>query len=100
MTLELAKILKENKFPIHKFELAHEDVWCNTCGYSDICRPSLEELIEACGEKFVSLNKVIDPKGWSCEIENEDEEIIGETFGHTPDEACASLWLTLNDIKP
>ena len=58
--------------------------------------PTPEELIEACGERFVSLNLIIDPKGWSCEAVNKNEEITGEIFGATPTEAVARLWLAIN----
>jgi hypothetical protein len=50
--------------------------------------PTLEELIEACGENFGSLDKQDD--GWLARA-NGDQHC----FAGTPAEAVARLWLTL-----
>ncbi|MGY3406117.1 hypothetical protein ACVWZV_002230 [Bradyrhizobium sp. GM5.1] len=55
-----------------------------------IAAPTLEELIEACGEKFGSLGRNID--GWFAF----DYEVRSSHFGKTPSESVASLWLALN----
>jgi len=48
--------------------------------------PTLEELIEACGDSFVSLDKQYD--GWLASA-NCDQSC----FARTPAEAVARLWL-------
>lgn len=50
--------------------------------------PTLEELIEACGTKFASLDKQRD--GWLASA-NYDQSCVAET----PAEAVACLWLAL-----
>ena len=63
--------------------------------------PPLEELIEACGEEFEQLLKVLDwsakapegvKKGWEAISIHEGKW----EFGLTPTEAVARLWLVLN----
>jgi hypothetical protein len=58
-------------------------------------RPTLEELIEACGDKFEVLNR--DDDGWYCNNivlpEHAHEPFYS---GSTPIEAVARLWLALN----
>lgn len=56
----------------------------------------LSELIEACGDRFVSLDKVEDPKGWSCSYEDLEGGIEDVGCFNTPEEAVANLWLELN----
>ena len=53
--------------------------------------PTLEELIDACGEHFGSLDKQHD--GWLARA-NGDQRC----FAGTPVEAVAGLWLTLQKI--
>ena len=50
--------------------------------------PTLEELIDACGENFGSLDKQHD--GWLARANGDDS-----CFAGTPAEAVARLWLTL-----
>jgi hypothetical protein len=52
--------------------------------------PTLEELIDACGENFGSLDKRHD--GWLARA-NGDQRC----FAGTPAEAVARLWLTLQN---
>lgn len=57
--------------------------------------PTLEELIEACGENFWALTKLkMRPDlGWKAE-----QYVVGssvESLGKTPDEAVANLWIAL-----
>lgn len=61
--------------------------------------PTLPQLIEACGERFGSLEK--EPwnyntdkpiKGWYCL----DKENLNGAQGSNPEEAAAKLWLALN----
>lgn len=53
--------------------------------------PSLEELIQACGDKLFSLTRHGDV--WQT---NFIEGFSGETAGRTPSEAVANLWLKIN----
>ena len=68
--------------------------------------PTLEELIEACGDKFQLLERVcvhkIQQQEWQAiavkEItpkKREDEEIIGKGYGDTPIEAVYNLFISL-----
>lgn len=60
--------------------------------YGDARVPTLEELIDACGNRFDFVqNKTMDNGGWRA--------ISGggqEGHGKTPTEAVAKLWLALN----
>lgn len=108
MTPELAKQLKDAGFPF--IELATKAVngrpSCLFCGQSFIeidktwfMNPTLSELIEACGERFGSLQLAVskDPDNhryWrAVELGN-----TGGELGSTPDEAVAKLWLALKGI--
>jgi hypothetical protein len=86
MDYELAKSLMDAEFPqIGKGSLIgslNKLVWRS--GYV----PTLEELIEACGENFVSLHKQHD--GWLA-YANYDQSCIAETAA----KAVARLWLEL-----
>jgi len=92
---ELAKSLMDAGFPqIGKGRLIGSPdklVWRNS---DRIYAPTLEELIDACGENFSSLNKQND--GWRASA-NYDQSFLAET----PTEAVARLWLALkNDDRP
>ena len=52
--------------------------------------PTLEELIEACGNNFYSLSN---SAYW---IVDSNKEGIEDIYGNTPSEAVANLWLALN----
>jgi hypothetical protein len=59
--------------------------------------PTLEELIEACGEEFADLKLLPASKGWACERQLWGENMTPDVyFGSTPTEAVAKLWLALN----
>lgn len=73
--------------------------------------PKLSELIEACGERFVSLEVGLTNKPYKENIRGKEwyscggsylgqESIDGEwqfeSWGSTPEEAVAKLWLALN----
>lgn len=59
--------------------------------------PSLEELIEACGNDFILLSKSITGPGehWIAVGGKWDSKTQHERRGETPKEAVARLWLTL-----
>ena len=102
ISYELAKQLKDNGFPINikssgrYFVLKNGTVLDNHLAPSvcvndiveQVIKPTLSELIEACGEDFRLLSK---RATWRA------ESIMGvEDFGNTPEEAVANLWLALN----
>ena len=91
----LAKVLKEAGFPQH-----HDDGisqhWAGTKIKSCYC-PPLEELIEACGDKFFSIE--LFPEGF-CAKGLVDKGCVSVTEAYdTPASAVANLWLKLNE-KP
>lgn len=98
MDYELAKKLKEAGFKVGE----HGDD-ARGC-FRDVCVPTLEELIDACGERFEELNR-IGHKGkkprWICttlpceECGWLDSYSVG---GDTSEEAVARLWLALHPL--
>lgn len=85
MTYELAKQLKDAGWKVNLYDKTKE--------FSSI---SLSELIEACGDKiYVLCTAIYHDKeslqiihGWAC------NGMV--SFGKTPEEAVAKLWLELN----
>jgi hypothetical protein len=60
--------------------------------------PTLEELIEACGENFAWLHQSVKSKKWAArDFIYDDGPPSGQ--GSTPTEAVARLWLALNKKK-
>jgi hypothetical protein len=97
MDFELAKRLKDAGFPIREetrvgfkaFLIEEEEKWYQY--------PTLSELIEACGSKFILEVgfTASGEKGWIAH-----EGFWGkEARGSTPEEAVARLWLALNKKK-
>ena len=113
MNYKLAKKLKDAGFP-----QKGENYWrckCKECtgGDEEKCKcsdneyvyvPTLEELIDACGEKNIVL--------WGCKkdnyyasissydhIEGTEKMIEAQTYGKTPTEAVAKLYLKLNETN-
>jgi len=95
MDYELAKELKDAGFP----QVFHPKGGMEFDGYLDedyetgslgVATPTLEELIEACGEEFGSLYQ--SHFGWIADKGLHELEQHGET----PSEAVARLWLALN----
>ena len=98
MTYETAKKLKDAGYKMD-YNLDGFSEYNKRTAYIYI---SLSQLIEACGDKFVNLERDhIDPKkhasfvAWGKIGENV------ESYGYsiTPEEAVADLWLALNDKK-
>ena len=59
--------------------------------------PTLEELIEACGENLAWLHQSVKSKKWAAQVFiYDDEEGPAGGQGSTPAEAVARLWLALN----
>ncbi len=91
MDYELAKSLMDAGFPqTGKGSLTgspNKLVWRSG---DRVYVPTLEELIEACGESFGSLDKQHD--GWLAYTNNDHG-----CFAETPAEAVARLWLSLQN---
>lgn len=62
-------------------------------GEHDVYKPSLEELIDACGDKFSCIERQEDGSFYCGE--RYYEEFNEFSCGSTPFEAVANLWLTL-----
>jgi hypothetical protein len=61
--------------------------------------PTLEELIEACGEHFFVLNATSErgqPNPWYAAITNPN---VVEATGATALEAVAKIWLALHEVQ-
>ena len=88
MDYELAKALKDAGFP----QSGDSQLW-----FSDVYIPTLSEIIEACGEDFGSLTKVVydSVDKWECRDRTGYIEIVE----HTPEEAVAKLWLELSNTN-
>jgi hypothetical protein len=111
MTYELAKQLKDAGFPI-KVAFADIDLLPTKDGNSIYYRPTLSELIEACGEGIFELlrqsewHRSMSGNIWEAAIgkikENTPltikgiEDSIVKVGGSTPEESVANLWLELN----
>jgi len=60
--------------------------------------PTLEELIEACGEDFERMTRGRDPvEEWNWYAHSDSRRAEGH--GDTPIEAVARLWLALNTLQ-
>lgn len=101
MEYELAKRLKDAGFPQKERSIivGNEDSFVADMGHLDqyFYIPTLEELIEACGEDFRALfHKVkIGGKMWNwCAEAFLDDEYA--EYGDTPSIAVANLWLSLH----
>jgi len=99
MNYELAKKLKDSGFPqnVHFGFDERGFVGCiGDISYRDpiiVKAPSLGELIDACGERFGSLER---DSGWTA-FSKLTSEIDEECYGETPEEAVARLWLALKE---
>lgn len=99
MNYKLCKKLKDAGFPqVHR----ESDCKRNDCYEPAMCQsvPTLEELIEACGEDFdlirrEELESWLGGTRWCC-MGNPDDYGINQYYGSTPEESVANLWLALN----
>lgn len=90
MNHELALKLKEAGFPQVQPHSSEND-------YTDCTKPTLSELIEACGNSFGQFVKCSD--GWVAENNwrgSNKTVTIRQIAGLNPEEAVANLWLELN----
>lgn len=92
MNYELAKELVDAGFG-----LPRTGGWFTGQNGESECAPSLEELIEACGDEFIELEKI--RNDWWCkgmwEKCGEGECPKYDIKGSSPVEAVARLWLAL-----
>lgn len=103
MNYSLAKELKDAGFPQDLFLGSHfyskdgirwhENIE-REATYGDCKEPTLEELIEACGDVFWTLTHSVGYKQWYAESSDNGTERQG--YGESPAEAVARLWLALN----
>ncbi len=106
MNYELAKQLKDAGFPQPegKLSIKHRGIF-----FQDGYFPTLEELIEACGEDFENLEAHAPEAGWRAYMTQEAfDRVVGHECvldccgyetGSTPTEAVAHLFLALNPKK-
>lgn len=103
---ELSKKLKEVGFPQYTFGISpinHAERY-DRIGGEMVFIPTLSELIDACGDKFISLsnNRQSNPpgEGWTA-IANPIPSIIEKWVeiarGTSPEDAIANLWIKLNE---
>lgn len=106
ISYELAKELKNAGFPNIRigdyFEHrvgSHSDDYGGDSDYPCYCNqdklPTLSELIEACGEDFVSLER-FNGGGFVANGCRDYDDDYTKKKGKTPEEAVARLWLALN----
>lgn len=93
----LAKELKDSGFP----QSNHDDETCTaSVGLGCHCGsyiPTLEELIDACGDKLLSFGRMEGKDGivaWIARPHPRTE--TGDFMAATPTEAVAMLWLALH----
>ena len=98
MNHKLAKQLKDAGFPQGETEVGA----CMDDNMNEVLSkethsliPTLEELIEACGDEFTCLTNNLDEWKVSANLDIPSNERI-LIFGKTPSEAVAKLWLALN----
>ncbi len=97
MNYETAEKLKDAGFPQGgdgHFMFPNGDILGFKTNEDHLYIPSLEELIEACGDDFISLVVLYDRKNWRASAYEIADRI--EVLGSTPIEAVANLWLALN----
>lgn len=95
MDYKLAEELKNNGFP--HYWCSKDDCSCLTNGNNSPCFPTLEDLIEACGDnggRFTGLKH--EEERWVATGYHNKKDISAMSTALTPTEAVARLWLALN----
>ncbi len=108
MNYELALKLKEAGFPMRDTFGADLDMFTDELSIkingNIYMRPTLGDLIEACGWRFADLNRIFNTEDWcACAggnySQNKDELrydlLVG---GNSAVEAVAKLWLRINAV--
>jgi hypothetical protein len=111
MNYELAQELKDAGFPNitylqhrqgREFILPDGSVPVYSLGDAENVKdwfiPILEELIEACGEKFDRLVAYHDKGAWDAASKKDSDGFFKSASGKTPAEAVARLWLALHNM--
>jgi hypothetical protein len=109
MNHELAKKLEDAGFPqkhdyrvtIWGFKAIEKDMMCTKCAsiYGrdvEACRPTLLELIEACGTELSGLSVLGEEGKFQWCATGKDEE---SRYGSTPDIAVSNLWFKLREDR-
>lgn len=92
MNYELAKQLKDAGFPLPRM-----GGWIREEGQEPIAAPNLSELIAACGDRLMSVNKHPWKGNWYATGMATGWFKVPQEFGDSPEEAVARLWLALNN---
>lgn len=110
MTYELAKQRKDAGYPISLMSKGCENCWRDLHGTcTSDCQivelPTLSELIEACGEHFVAVQRARNGEGGVWRATGNDEPKNYPDWGYSmggsnPEEAVAKLWLALHTVNP
>jgi hypothetical protein len=95
ISYELAQELKDAGFPQGAHKLSCYDNGCYEA-LGNACVPTLEELIEACGESLLVLEREADR--WIGRGLAGDTSDYRRAEGSTAAEAIARLWLALHEI--
>lgn len=112
MTYKTAKLLKDAGFPqtsstrfsFYSDEIGNGIAFCNGEGkaiqpnlaINIVYFPTLSDLINACGDKFYGLHKMVNDEWLAFIYDIEDSTRQVEIRGKTPEEAVSALWLALN----
>ena len=101
MDYSLAKELKEAGFPQHANKPSYMGsrlMAVNSDNTDYAFPPTLEELIEACGEAYFNLQYITtDDEGWmASKYPGQPGKYKSVGYCRTPTEAVARLWLALN----
>jgi len=105
MKYELAKQLKDAGFPQEDWLEGHYVPEQRLAGsvstspeMTTVYKPTLSELIEACGDRFSLLERAEDLFGDGYLYQAEYQHSV---FGHgkTPEEAVAKLWIKLQKLS-
>lgn len=92
ITYELAKKLKDAVFPMLQRAAPDglQEEGCYLLDGANYRIPTLSELIEACGSKFIALRRVANHQWFA-----DGHGVLGGG-GSTPEEAVANLWLAIH----
>ena len=94
MNYELCKKLKDMGFP-QKFVDGRKAI-VNSDNTAYCFEPTISELIEACGDKFECLYRIVNPDLSTKHWQTHGFDVENLPCGSTPEESVANLWLALN----
>ena len=99
MTYDLAEKLREAGFPNIEIRGGDGKLPCgaDSCFHNHDRIPTLSELIEACGDGFVTLADFGINEGTNIRWRVCGKDNIGNCSGATPEEAVCLLYLKLNE---